>query len=64
MSLLDAFLAEVETYIEAREHITATTFGREAVGDPNFVFDLRTGRAPRITTIDQVRQYMTAEPAE
>lgn len=33
-------------------------FGREAVGDPNFVFDLRDGREPRTRTATRVIAYM------
>jgi 2,4-dienoyl-CoA reductase-like NADH-dependent reductase (Old Yellow Enzyme family) len=33
-------------------------FGREAVGDPNFVFDLRDGREPRARTVARVLSYL------
>lgn len=33
-------------------------FGREAVRDPRFVFDLRNGREPRPQTIDRVRAFL------
>ena len=33
-------------------------FGREAVGDPSFVFDLRDGRCPRTPTVAKVDSYM------
>ena len=35
-----AFLAEIEAFL-ARERVSSSTFGRAAVGDPNFVRDLR-----------------------
>lgn len=36
----------------------ATRFGREAVRDPRFVFDLRRGREPRPGTIERVRAFL------
>lgn len=38
--------------------IPPTRFGREAVGDPCFVFDLRDGREPRPKTIARVVRYL------
>ena len=35
-----------------------TRFGREAVGDPRFVGDLRNGREPRDSTVRKVRAYL------
>lgn len=50
-------LRTVEKYL--RESDTAPTrFGREVVGDPRFVFDLRKGRDPRPRTIMRVLAYM------
>jgi hypothetical protein len=71
-----AFLAEIEAYL-ARERAAPSTFGRAAVGDPNFVRELRGGRAPSLRLVDRARAYMrrslaarrgaagsTAEPPE
>lgn len=50
-------LREVEKFL--RQNDTAPTrFGREAVGDPRFVFDLRNGRDPRPRTIARVLAYL------
>ena len=38
--------------------MTAAKFGREAVKDPRFVFDLRKGREPRPLTEARVRAYL------
>ena len=38
----------------------ATTFGREAVRDPRFVFDLRHGREPRVETERRVHAFLDA----
>lgn len=37
-----------------------TRFGREALGDSRFVFDLREGREPRSLTVSRVLAYMDA----
>ena len=46
------FYTEVET--------APTRFGREVVGDPRFVFDLRKGREPRPLTVARVRAFLEA----
>lgn len=60
MSDLDRFISDVEAYL-SKEKIKPTAFGLRAAGDPNFVFDLRTGREPRRSTIEKVRSFMTEE---
>lgn len=50
-------LREVEKFL-VRSNIAATRFGREVMGDPRFVFDLRNGREPRPQTISRVRAYL------
>lgn len=52
-------LREVEKFIR-RSDIAPTRFGREAVGDPRFVFDLRKGRDPRPRTVERVRAFLEA----
>jgi hypothetical protein len=50
-------LREVEKFL--RHNDTAPTrFGRDAVGDPRFVFDLRNGRDPRPRTVARVVAYL------
>lgn len=50
-------LREVERFL--RQHDTPPTrFGRQAMGDPRFVFDLRNGRDPRARTVARVRAYL------
>ena len=52
-------LREVEKFL--RQNDTAPTrFGREVVGDPRFVFDLRNDRDPRPGTVARVRAYLEA----
>ena len=40
--------------------MTPTRFGRESLGDPCFVFDLREGREPRAGTAGRVMQFIDA----
>lgn len=52
-------LREVEKFLSASK-ISAARFGREVMGDPRFVFDLRNGREPRLATVSRVRAYLEA----
>jgi len=52
-------LREVEKFLR-RNGTAPTRFGREVVGDPRFVFDLRNGRDPRPQTIARVLAYLEA----
>ena len=50
-------LRDVEKFLRQNE-FAPTRFGREAVGDPRFVFDLRNGRDPRPGTVRRVRAFI------
>jgi 2,4-dienoyl-CoA reductase-like NADH-dependent reductase (Old Yellow Enzyme family) len=52
-------LRDVEKFLNNKS-MTAAKFGREAVKDPRFVFDLRKGREPRARTIEKVRAFLEA----
>ncbi len=52
-------LRRIERYLRETD-TPATRFGREAVRDPRFVFDLRLGREPRIETERRVRAFLDA----
>jgi len=52
-------LREVERFLRQTD-IPPTRFGRIAMGDPRFVFDLRNGRDPRPETVERVRAYLEA----
>jgi len=43
-----------------RRNISASKFGREAAGDPRFVFDLRRGREPRPRTAARVLGFIAS----
>ena len=49
----------VETYLR-RSGMTATRFGRDAVGDPRFVFDLRRGRQVGPVVAGRIAAYLEA----
>jgi len=53
-------LRQVEKFLRQSD-TSPTRFGREAVGDPRFVFDLRNGRDPRPSTIERVRAFLEAK---
>ena len=53
-------LREVEKFLN-RSQTAPTRFGRDAVGDPRFVFDLRRGREPRPRTVKRVRAFLETE---
>ena len=50
-------LRDVEKFLRNSD-MPATRFGRQAVRDPRFVFDLRRGREPRPSTIEKVRAFL------
>lgn len=50
-------LRDVEKFLD-NKNVSAARFGREVMGDPRFVFDLRNGREPRIRTEKRVRAYL------
>lgn len=50
-------LRDVEKYLKIT-NTPAARFGREAMGDPRFVFDLRNGREPRRRTVERVRAFL------
>ena len=48
----------IENHLKEQQ-ISATRFGRQAVGDPRFVIDLRNGRKPRRKTVMKLEAYLT-----
>jgi hypothetical protein len=50
-------LREVENFLRNSD-VPPTRFGREALGDPRFVFDLRNGREPRPATVARIRRFL------
>ncbi len=59
MTYAERFLGEIEAFLTATG-MSATRFGREAVGDPRLVFDLRSrGRSPSADLMDRVAAFMS-----
>lgn len=54
-------LRDVEKYLRI-SNTPAARFGRQAMGDPRFVFDLRNGREPRPRTIERIRAFLESLP--
>lgn len=56
-------LERIENHLRDND-ISATTFGRDAVGDPRFVLDLRNGRNPRRKTVMRLETYLAESGAK
>lgn len=56
-------LQRIENHLKVRR-MPPTRFGREAVGDPSFVFNLRNGREPRASTVARVQAYLDARESQ
>lgn len=54
-------LTTIEKYLR-KTGVAPTRFGRDAVGDPQFVADLRNGREPRERTARRVADYLATKP--
>jgi hypothetical protein len=54
-------LQKIEEHLR-RMRMAPTRFGREAVGDPNFIDNLRDGRRPRPATVAKVMAYIASRP--
>ena len=52
----------IELYLR-RSAMAPTRFGREAVNDPRFVFDLRNGRELRENTVARVTDWLDRREA-
>jgi hypothetical protein len=52
-------LSTIERYLR-QSGLTASRFGRDAMGDPGFVQALRRGREPRAATVRRVAAYLDA----
>jgi sulfate adenylyltransferase subunit 2 len=59
-TIAQSFLAEIEQFL-ANSSIDATSLGKQALADPNFVFDLRKGRSPSTRTIEKLRTFIRSQ---
>ena len=53
-------LDRIDHYLRSSKS-SPSRLGRDAVGDPNFVMNLRDGRRPRQATLDRVLAYIERE---
>jgi hypothetical protein len=58
----EQFHREVEAFLE-RSDFKPTEFGRQAVGDPSLVLNLRRGRSPTLVTADRILAFIRANEA-
>jgi len=58
VSYSQAFRTRVETFLETSGR-KASEFGRQAIGDPSSVLNLRRGRSPTLATADRVEEYIS-----
>lgn len=56
--MIEEFISEIDKYL-AKHEMNPTDFGRSFANDPSFVFRLKEGREPRISTMDRVRKKMS-----
>jgi hypothetical protein len=57
MTLQTDFSDEVEAFLKAAR-LAPSRFGRDALGDPGFVAELRQGRCPNLRTIERARAFI------
>jgi hypothetical protein len=55
-------LFDIEAFLR-ESGMNASFFGKAAVGDPNFVGDVRNGRRPHLDLIDKVEAYLRSARA-
>ncbi|HEX8126011.1 MAG TPA: hypothetical protein VF548_10560 [Allosphingosinicella sp.] len=55
-------LDRIDHYLRSSKS-SPSRLGRDAVGDPNFVMNLRDGRRPRKATLDRVLAFIEREEA-
>lgn len=63
MLTIESVLAEIDAF-RTRKGMSESTFGWEAVGDRNFVGDLRRGRMPGLRLLNKVSAYIELNSQE
>jgi sulfate adenylyltransferase subunit 2 len=59
-SIAHSFLTEIERFL-MEAAVDPSALGKQALGDPSFVSDLRKGRSPSTRTMDRVRAWMNGQ---
>ncbi len=62
-TISEQFLSRVEAFLRA-SGLKPSEFGRQSVGDPNLVLNLRRGRSPTLATADKVLAFIERLEAE
>ena len=62
-TISEQFLDRVEAFLEA-SGLKPSEFGRQSVGDPSFVVNLRRGRSPTLATADRVISFISRWEAD
>lgn len=61
-TLSEQFRDRIEAFLRG-SGCKATELGRQAIGDPSFVLNLRRGRSPTLSTADKVLAFIAASEA-
>jgi hypothetical protein len=61
-TLSEHFLSKVESFLK-ESGIKPTEFGRQAIGDPSFILNLRRGRSPTLITADKIMTFIARSEA-
>jgi sulfate adenylyltransferase subunit 2 len=59
-SIAHSFLTDIERFLKDAS-VDPSALGKQALGDPSFVSDLRKGRSPSTRTMDRVRAWMNEQ---
>ena len=62
-TISEQFLSRVEAFLQA-SGLKPSEFGRQSVGDPSLVLNLRRGRSPTLATADKVLAFIARLEAE
>lgn len=60
----ETFLDAIEQFLRENSDWTASRFGKEAMNDLSFVFDLRNGRSPSIKNVERVLAFIESHSEE
>ena len=56
-TIASAFLTEIEGFL-TKTGLDPSSLGKQALGDPSFISDLRKGRSPSTRTIEKIRSWI------
>jgi sulfate adenylyltransferase subunit 2 len=62
-TIASAFLTEIEGFL-TKSALDPSSLGKQALGDPSFVSDLRKGRSPSTRTIEKIRAWIRTQETQ